>query len=69
MRVLVLTDDLVGPEMAGSALRAWELARVLLGAGHEVVLSAGTDRRGVGPMSCWRPRGACRPAHSSDNIS
>ena len=39
MRVLVLTDDLVGPSMAGSALRAWELARILLGAGHEVVLS------------------------------
>jgi len=40
MRVLVLTDDLVGPSMAGSALRAWELARVLLSAGHEVVLTA-----------------------------
>ncbi len=26
--------------MAGSALRAWELARVLLSAGHEIVLSA-----------------------------
>ena len=42
MRVLVLTDDLVGPAMAGSALRAWELARVLLAADHEVVLSAAT---------------------------
>lgn len=40
MRVLVLTDDVVGPVMAGSALRAWELARVVLGAGHEVVISA-----------------------------
>ena len=40
MRILVLTDDLVGPSMAGSALRAWELARVLLGSGHEVVLAA-----------------------------
>jgi glycosyltransferase involved in cell wall biosynthesis len=26
--------------MAGSALRAWELSRVILGAGHEVVISA-----------------------------
>jgi len=40
VRVLVLTDDLVGPVMAGSALRAWELARIILGAGHEVVISA-----------------------------
>jgi glycosyltransferase involved in cell wall biosynthesis len=40
VRILVLTDDLVGPVMAGSALRAWELARVLLGADHEVVISA-----------------------------
>jgi len=35
----MLTDDRVGPQMAGSALRAWELARVLIGAGHDVVLS------------------------------
>jgi glycosyltransferase involved in cell wall biosynthesis len=40
VKVLVLTDDLVGPVMAGSALRAWELSRVILGAGHEVVISA-----------------------------
>jgi glycosyltransferase involved in cell wall biosynthesis len=40
MRILVHTDDLVGPAMAGSALRAWELARVLLNAGHDVVLSS-----------------------------
>lgn len=36
MRVLVLTDDLVGPVMAGSGLRAHELARALRGAGHPV---------------------------------
>ncbi|MDX2436788.1 MAG: hypothetical protein QNL88_07050 [Acidobacteriota bacterium] len=40
MKVLVVTDDRVGPMMAGSALRAWELSRVLLQAGHDVVLSA-----------------------------
>jgi len=40
VKVLVVTDDRVGPVMAGSALRAWELSRVLLEAGHEVVLAA-----------------------------
>ncbi len=58
MRVLVLTDDLVGPSMAGSALRAWELARVLLGAGHEVVLSAAdgsSHPEGHGPPVVAKP--------------
>lgn len=58
MRVLVLTDDLVGPSMAGSALRAWELARVLLGAGHEVVLSAAAGAshpEGHGPPVVTKP--------------
>ena len=58
MRVLVLTDDLVGPSMAGSALRAWELARVLLGAGHEVVLTAAAGSshpEGHGPPVVVKP--------------
>ncbi|MCW8984107.1 MAG: hypothetical protein OQK55_02095 [Thermoanaerobaculales bacterium] len=58
MRVLVLTDDLVGPSMAGSALRAWELARVLLSAGHEVVLSAAAGSshpEGHGPPVVAKP--------------
>jgi len=58
MRVLVLTDDLVGPSMAGSALRAWELARVLLSAGHEVVLSAtagSSHPEGHGPPVVTKP--------------
>ena len=59
MRVLVLTDDQVGPQMAGSALRAWELSRVLIGAGHDVVL-AGADGsahpEGHGPEIVRRPR-------------
>jgi glycosyltransferase involved in cell wall biosynthesis len=58
MRVLVLTDDLVGPSMAGSALRAWELARVLLAAGHEVVLSAAdgsSHPEGHGPPVVAKP--------------
>ncbi len=58
MRVLVHTDDLVGPSMAGSALRAWELARVLLGAGHEVVLSAAAGSshpEGHGPPVVTKP--------------
>ncbi len=41
MRIIVLTDDRVGPAMAGSALRAWELARVLVRAGHEVSVGGG----------------------------
>jgi len=40
MRVLVATDDLLGPSMAGSALRAWEVANALADAGHEVRLAA-----------------------------
>jgi glycosyltransferase involved in cell wall biosynthesis len=40
MRVLFLTDDQLGPSMAGSALRAWELASALARAGHEVRLTA-----------------------------
>ncbi len=38
-----MTDDRVGPAMAGSALRAWELARVLAGAGHDVRIHAAPD--------------------------
>jgi hypothetical protein len=58
MRVLILTDDVVGPVMAGSALRAWELARVLLGAGHEVVLAAASGSshpEGHGPPVVAKP--------------
>ena len=40
MRITVLTDDRLGPAMAGSALRAWELARVLAAAGHQVRIGA-----------------------------
>jgi len=40
MRILVTTDDRIGPSMAGSAMRAWELARVLEDAGHDVRLVA-----------------------------
>lgn len=40
MRILVLTDDTVGRSMAGSAIRAWELTRVLKENGHEVRLVA-----------------------------
>jgi glycosyltransferase involved in cell wall biosynthesis len=40
LKILVVTDDLLGPFMAGSALRGWELARALAAAGHEVRLVA-----------------------------
>lgn len=59
MRVLVATDDLVGPEMAGSAVRAWELARALAVAGHEVVLAGApgsTAPAGDGPEVVAAPR-------------
>lgn len=59
MRILVLTDDRVGPQMAGSALRAWELARALIGAGHDVILSGADGSahpEGHGPRIVRRPR-------------
>ncbi len=40
MRVLVMTDDVIGMAMAGSATRAWELALSLQRAGHDVRLAA-----------------------------
>ncbi len=61
MRVLVVTDDRVGPVMAGSALRAWELSRVLLEAGHEVVLagaSGSSHPEGHGPPVVTKARWA-----------
>ena len=45
MRILVATDDVVGPAMAGSALRAFELARSLERHGHEVLLAAAAGSR------------------------
>jgi hypothetical protein len=39
-RVLMLTADRIGPSMAGPAIRATELAGVLAGDGHDVVLAA-----------------------------
>ncbi len=45
MRILVATDDTVGPVMAGSALRAWELARALERHGHEVRIAGAAGSR------------------------
>jgi glycosyltransferase involved in cell wall biosynthesis len=59
MRILMLTDDLVGPTMAGSALRAWELARVLEHAGHTVRLVAAP---GSQPPSTDGPHPDSRPS-------
>jgi glycosyltransferase involved in cell wall biosynthesis len=58
MKVLLLTDDRVGPTMAGSALRAWELARVLHRADHTVCVAAapGSQRpQEEGPPVVSRP--------------
>jgi hypothetical protein len=49
MRILVMTDDVVGPTMAGSALRGWELARALSRAGHTVRLAAGRGSKAPDP--------------------
>ncbi len=59
MKILVVTDDLIGPVMAGSALRAWELSRVLFAAGHDVVLTAAENSghpEGHGPPVTTRAR-------------
>ncbi|PWB78278.1 MAG: hypothetical protein C3F15_02110, partial [Holophagae bacterium] len=45
MRIVVATDDTIGPVMAGSALRAFELARVLGRHGHEVRLTGAAGSR------------------------
>jgi len=58
VRVLVITDDRVGPVMAGSAMRAWELAGALSAAGHEVRVAAAEGSRapaGGGPTVVRRP--------------
>jgi glycosyltransferase involved in cell wall biosynthesis len=44
-RVLVLSGEPAGQAMAGPAIRAHELSRVLREAGHEVTLEAARDRR------------------------
>lgn len=59
MKILVVTDDRIGPVMAGSALRAWELSRVLLNAGHDVLLAAADGSghpEGHGPPVSSRAR-------------
>jgi glycosyltransferase involved in cell wall biosynthesis len=37
-RVLVVTSDPIGPKMAGPAIRCWNIALILSGAGHDVRL-------------------------------
>ena len=49
MRILVVTDDVLGPTMAGTALRAWELARVLESGGHDVRLAGATGSQPPDP--------------------
>lgn len=39
-RVLIACNDRLGTSMAGPAIRCWEMARALAGAGHEVHLAA-----------------------------
>jgi glycosyltransferase involved in cell wall biosynthesis len=58
VRVLVVTDDRLGPAMAGSALRAWEIARALAASGFEVRIAAarGSTAPAPGPPLDDRPR-------------
>jgi glycosyltransferase involved in cell wall biosynthesis len=58
-RIVLLTADRVGPAMAGPAIRATELARVLAGDGHRVVLASpwvdddGDGDDGVRRVAAW----------------
>ncbi len=61
MKVLVVTDDVVGSAMAGSATRAWELALSLRRAGHDVRLTAATGSESPAPGG---PSVTLRPAWS-----
>ncbi|MCD4748108.1 MAG: glycosyltransferase family 4 protein [Thermoanaerobaculales bacterium] len=60
MKILVLTDDRIGEVMAGSALRAWELARALAAAGHQVRVSGGPSSTVPGPGPPLEDRPAWR---------
>ncbi|MDQ6650392.1 MAG: glycosyltransferase family 4 protein, partial [Actinomycetota bacterium] len=53
-RILIVVADSLGERMAGPAIRAWQMARVL-GHEHEVVLATTSrcDRVGVGFTACW----------------
>jgi glycosyltransferase involved in cell wall biosynthesis len=60
VRILFLTDDRLGFSMAGSALRAWELANALAKSDHEVRISGAKDSEkphespvDLVPSPCW----------------
>ena len=48
MRIAVLTDDRIGSVMAGSAIRAFEIAKALVAAGHTVRLAAAPGSHALG---------------------
>ncbi|NNG36289.1 glycosyltransferase family 4 protein [Nakamurella aerolata] len=48
-RILVVTDDAVGSTMAGPAIRAWNIAKVLADAGHDVRLASTLRAEGSSP--------------------
>jgi len=49
MKILIRTDDRIGERMAGSALRAWEIARALEYYGYEVQIEAASGSSSPGP--------------------
>jgi glycosyltransferase involved in cell wall biosynthesis len=71
-RIVVVSGDPVGPTMAGPAIRALELARVLGGAGHDARLAAPTGSDLVVspvPMSTWSDRDdLARAVHDADVV-
>ncbi|HEX5588623.1 MAG TPA: hypothetical protein VFZ17_15050, partial [Acidimicrobiia bacterium] len=56
-RIAVVTTEVVAPKMAGPAIRAWHMARVLAAGGHDVELLT-TER-------CDRRSESFRCAHAS----
>jgi len=49
LKILVRTDDRLGRRMAGSALRAWEMARALAASGFKVCIEAAPSSSPPGP--------------------
>lgn len=72
MKIAVLTDDRIGSVMAGSAIRAFEMANALAEAGHTVRLVAATGSRSpdddghlISDQPSWRwPDAVVSPAWS-----
>ncbi len=73
-RTLIISTDIVGPEMAGPGIRAWELARVLSGACSVMLAAPGAQAStpdGVPPAALydrpnWRTDRGAGPGRYGD---